>query len=88
MSARAKPEAVLAELEGAAGQLGVKVSYEALHAAVGGGGLCRVKGQYRVILDKRSTASERVVALAHALGQVGGGSLELSAAAREAMRHA
>lgn len=88
MSARAKPEAVLAELEGAADRLGVKVSYEALHAAIGGGGLCRVKGQYRVILDKRTTASERVVALAHALGQVGVAGLELSAGAREALRHA
>ncbi len=62
-----KPEAMLELLEGVAEQLSIKVSYEPLQASVGHGGLCRVKGQYRVIIDKRAVADERVTTLANAL---------------------
>ena len=61
---------MLEELEKAAGQLSVKVSYESLAATVGHGGLCRVKEQYRVIIDKRASVQERVTTLAHALAQL------------------
>ena len=50
-----KMEPVLADLEAAATKLGVKVSYEVLAETVGGGGLCKVKGTYRVIIEKRGT---------------------------------
>lgn len=62
-----KPEVTLSKLEDAATQLGVKVSYEVLGAVVGHGGLCRVKGEFRVIIDKRASAEERVTTLAGAL---------------------
>ncbi len=58
---------ILGELEGAAKRLGIAVSYETLAASVSGGGLCRVNGSYRVIIDKRSTVGERVATLARAL---------------------
>ncbi len=62
-----KPDVTLSKLEDAAAQLGVKVSYEVLGAAVGHGGLCRVKGEFRVIIDKRATTDERVTTLAGSL---------------------
>ena len=65
-----KPEALLQLLETAAEGLGVRVSYEQLGVSVGHGGLCRVKGLPRVIIDKRATPGERVSTLAAALAQV------------------
>ena len=65
-----KPEVVLELLETAAEQLKVRVSYESLQTSVVHGGLCRVKGEYRIIVDKRATAEERVTTLATALAQV------------------
>lgn len=63
-------QAMLEELEAVAVRLAVKVSYEALAASVGSGGLCRVRGEYRVIIDKRTQLGERVAALAQALAQL------------------
>ncbi len=64
-----KPEVMLELLEAAAEQLGIRVSYEALQTLMrSSGGLCRVKGEYRIIVDKRATAEERVVTLATSLG--------------------
>lgn len=65
-----KPEALLEQLETCAGSIGVKVSYEQLAATVGHGGLCRVKGQFRVIIDKRATTGERITTLAAAIASV------------------
>lgn len=65
-----KPDALLELLEAAAAQLKVRVSYEALQSSVVNGGLCRVKSEYRVIVDKRATAEERCTTLATALAQV------------------
>ncbi len=62
-----KPEVLLELLEAAADQLGINVSYEPLQTSVVNGGLCRVKGVYRVIIDKRATSEERVATLATAL---------------------
>jgi hypothetical protein len=86
-----KPDAMLQELETAADRLAIKVSYEALQA-IGSGGLCRVKGQYRVILDKRASTGEKVATLAQAIGKVGGGlpalsELSLSRPVRELVAH-
>ena len=61
---------MLQELESAAEQLSIKVSYESLSATVGHGGLCRVKGKYRVIIDKRASPEERALTLAHSLAQL------------------
>ena len=58
----------LRELERVADALGVKVSYEPMTGLVSGaGGLCRVKGQYRVIIDRRLKPAERTTLLADAL---------------------
>lgn len=78
-----KPEDMLRELHGAADKLGVKVSYEALRTNVGLGGLCRVKGQYRVIVDKRATPHERVVAVAESLSELDTSEIFLTPAVRE-----
>jgi hypothetical protein len=68
-----KPEVVLELLESAAEQLKVRLSYEALQTSGihgGHGGLCRVKGEYRIIVDKRASAEERVTTVATALAQM------------------
>jgi hypothetical protein len=82
-----KPTAVLETLEAAATQLGVRVSYEVLAttglSGAGHGGLCRVKGELRVIIDKRATPQERVVTLATALARLDTSSLTLSNKVRE-----
>lgn len=62
-----KPEVLLEHLENAADQLGIRVSYEQLQSSVVTGGLCKVKGAYRIIIDKRATSEERVGTLAAAL---------------------
>jgi hypothetical protein len=82
-----KPDVMLEILEAAAAQLSVRVSYEAL--LTGGiqtgvrGGLCRVKGELRVIIDKRATGEERVATLATALATFDTAELELPKQARE-----
>jgi hypothetical protein len=64
-----KPEQLTEILETAATQLGVKVRYEtmAVSGPTGGGGLCKIKGDWCVIIDKKTAASERVSILTDAL---------------------
>ena len=89
-----KPEVLLELLEAAAEQLEIRVSYEPLQTSVVHGGLCRVKGEYRIIVDKRASAEERVSTLATAIARVisvaGTGpdssALDLSPALREVLR--
>ncbi|HEU0033802.1 MAG TPA: hypothetical protein VFQ53_24410 [Kofleriaceae bacterium] len=81
-----KPEVLLELLEGAADQLGVRVSYEPIQTSVGNGGLCRVKGEFRVIVDKKATAEERVITLATALATFDTSELELPAKVRDLLR--
>ncbi len=77
-------------LEAAAQQLAIKVSYEPLQT--GGiqstlrGGLCRVKGEYRVIIDKRATNEERMTTLATALAGFDTTELELPQKVRDFLR--
>jgi hypothetical protein len=82
-----KPEVILQQLEGAAENLAVQVSYEPLSASVGHGGLCRVKGKYRVIIDKRASVHERLATLAQSLSQLDTSGLELSAPVREVLHY-
>ncbi|HEY6179863.1 MAG TPA: hypothetical protein VIX73_35660 [Kofleriaceae bacterium] len=88
-----KPEVVLELLEATAEQLKVRVSYEPLQTSVVHGGLCRVKGEYRIIVDKRASAEERVTTLATALARVmklsgegGDTAVELPPKVREVLR--
>lgn len=82
-----KAQAVLQELESAAETLAVKVTYEALTASVGHGGLCRVKGQYRVIIEKRASVHERAATLAQGLSQLDTSHLALSPKVRQLLNH-
>ena len=74
-----KAEQLTEILETAATQLGVKVQYETLSASgpTGGGGLCKVKGEWRVIMDKKTAPSERASILVDALATMDTGSLTL-----------
>ena len=87
-----KPEVLLELLEAAADQLGINVTYEALQTSGAGGpgmvhgGLCRVKGVYRVIIDKRATSEERVTTLATALATFDTSEIELSQKVRNLLR--
>lgn len=81
-----KPEVVLELLENAADQLGIRVTYEALQSSVVHGGLCKVKGAYRIIIDKKSTSEERVATLATAIATFDTSELELSPKLRELLR--
>lgn len=81
-----KPDVMLELLESAAEQLRVKVSYEPLQTAVAHGGLCKVKGEYRIIIDKRATAEERITTLATALAKLDTTDLELPEKVREVLR--
>jgi hypothetical protein len=78
-----KPEVMLELLEGACDQLGVKVTYEPLQGATFRGGLCKVKGAFRVIVDKRASDEERVATLAAALGKFDTAEIALPQPARE-----
>jgi hypothetical protein len=69
----------LHELERLAETLAVKVCYEPMAGLVQGiGGLCRVRGQYRVIIDKKLRAPERVNILADALRRFDTAMLEMA----------
>jgi len=83
-----KPEVLLEILESAADQLGIKVSYEQLSVVATGtrGGLCRVKGQHRIIIDKRASPEERITTLATAVATFDTSELELPPKAREVLR--
>ncbi len=64
-----KPKDMLTELEAVAQCVEVKVSYESIASSVLRGGLCKVKGQFRVIIDKRLAPDERVTTLAESLAR-------------------
>ncbi len=81
-----KPEVLLELLEAVADQLGIKVSYEPLQTSVVNGGLCRVKGVYRVIVDKRATSEERVTTVATALATFDTSELELPQKVRDFLK--
>jgi len=81
-----KPEVLLELLEAAADQLKIRVSYEPLQSTVVHGGLCRVKGEYRCIVDKRASTEERVVTLATAIATFDTTELVLPVKVREVLR--
>jgi hypothetical protein len=81
-----KPEVLLELLEACADQLGIKVSYEPIQTSVVNGGLCRVMGKYRVIVDKRATSEERVTTLATALATFETSELELPQKVRDVLK--
>ncbi len=64
-----KVQDTLRELETVAEKKKIRVSYEPIGGELGAGGLCKVKGEYRVIVDKRATDGEKVTVLASALAR-------------------
>ena len=64
-----KAEDQLKELESVAEKKKIRVSYEAIGGELGMGGLCKVKGEHRVIIDKRATDGDKVNVLAAALAK-------------------
>ena len=64
-----KIDDTLQALEEVAGKKKIRVSYEAIGGELGAGGLCKVKGEHRVIVDKRATDGEKVNVLAAALAR-------------------
>jgi len=72
-------------LETVATQLGVKVRYEALAASgpTGGGGLCKLKGDWCVIIDKKTAPSERASIMTDALASLDTDKVDMPAKVRE-----
>lgn len=58
----------LQELEQLAQTLGVRVCYDAMTGlSSGSGGLCKVRGEWRIIMDRRLKAVERLQVISDAL---------------------
>jgi hypothetical protein len=64
-----KPDQLLPILEDAALRLDITVKYEGLaqSGVSGSGGLCKVRGRWWLLVDKKATPSERVAILVDAL---------------------
>src|SRR5260221_14623589 len=63
-----KPEQITETLEQAAAQLGIRVRYETMTGdTAGGGGLCKVKGAWCVLVDRKTPPAERAALLIEAL---------------------
>jgi len=64
-----EPYKVLEHLEGLARKLGIEVVYQSLGTDeyTTGGGLCRVKGSYKVFLDRSEPVERKIQILARAL---------------------
>jgi hypothetical protein len=82
-----KPEQMTEALESVAKQLGVTVRYEPLgpSGSTGGGGLCKVRGEWWVIIDKKLPPGERAALLADALAGFEFDALELPQRVRETL---
>jgi len=74
---------LLEELEQVADQVGIRVHYDKMTGLCAGkGGLCRVKGGYRLIVDRRATNHERIGYLVEALARFDLEAIYLSPQAR------
>lgn len=64
-------KAQLEEVEALAQRMGIKVSYDAMSGLVQGiGGLCRVRGALRIIIDRRLKPPERLQIIVDALARL------------------
>ena len=82
-----KREILLEHLEAAAAARSVKLSYEVMNASVGNGGLCRVKGELRVIIDRRASTQERVATLAESLSRLDSSRVVVAPQVREVLEY-
>ncbi|HEY8923847.1 MAG TPA: hypothetical protein VIU64_05650, partial [Polyangia bacterium] len=63
-----KLEQMTEALEQAASQLGIKVRYETMTGdSAGAGGLCKLRGEWTIIMDRKSAPSDRAALLIDAL---------------------
>lgn len=63
-----KPEQITEALEQAAAEVGVKVRYESMTGeSAGAGGLCKIRGEWTVIIDRKAPPSDRAALLVEAL---------------------
>ena len=80
-----KDDFLLYQLEELAGKLGIEIRYENLTAeeSSGSGGLCRLKGNYVLILHSQATAEEKIRIIVEALRQFPIGDIYVKPALRE-----
>jgi hypothetical protein len=63
-----KPEQMTEALEQVATQVGVRVRYETMTGdTAGAGGLCKLRGEWTVIIDRRTPPADRAAMLIEAL---------------------
>lgn len=81
-----KPEQITEALEQAATHVGVRVRYEAMTGeSAGAGGLCKIRGEWTVIIDRKATPSDRAAMLVEALAGFDVDSIYLAPEIREAL---
>jgi len=81
-----KLEQMTEALEQAASQLGIKVRYETMTGdSAGAGGLCKLRGEWTVIMDRKSAPSDRAALLIDALAGFDFESVFLPPQVREAL---
>ncbi len=74
----------LEELEALAQKLEVTVTYHSFTGdGMSSGGICKVKGKWRIIIDRKNAENDRVVVLARALSRFDTEEHFLSPAVRE-----
>ncbi len=59
----------LKELEDIAEKKAIRITYESIGGELGAGGLCKLKGQWRCIVDKRATDGEKTTVIATSLAR-------------------
>jgi len=76
---------LLGQLEELAQSLGIEIRYEILkrEGLSSAGGLCRLKGQYLLIIHSKAPVPEKIEALAHAVKRFDLGQLYLRPGLRE-----
>lgn len=81
-----KPEQVTEVLEQVAVQLGVRVRYETMTGeSTGAGGLCKIRGEWTVIMDRKAAPSDRAATLLDALAGFDVDSIYLPPEIRDAL---
>lgn len=82
-----KPEQITEALEQAAAHVGVRVRYETMTGETAGGcGLCKIKGEWCVIIDRKTPPSDRVAVLVEALAGFDTDAVYLPPQIREAIQ--
>jgi len=82
-----KPEQITEALEQAAAHVGDRVRYETMTGeTAGGGGLCKIKGEWCVIIDRKTPPSDRAAVLVEALAGFDTDAVYLPPEIREAIQ--